>query len=153
MTTVNVCQEFVNSEENIREFLRDLHQCIHRAATCITVQENMVSSAVSLLQKYLSRVPFNGKECTIRTFVRTSAVSCYWIVEKWNDEKDISAKCLSTITDCSYIQIVHRELQILIELDHNICSFMPGLHPLSPEYKNELKPVMEELKKRFITCG
>lgn len=141
---------FCEYYSRIRERMYGLYHVLSEDKNIVS-REHFIDSVLSLSQTYIYLTPTFGSEHIVVDHILLICTTCFWIVDKWENDQYHSATTYKLATDYSRTAIRQMELNIMKKFNFQICPWMPGLTPSSPKHNNELAPVMEELLVWFDT--
>jgi hypothetical protein len=126
---VNLYETYIFNRKQILGKLRILHTRVNTDCKNINIQEYMVSSTIYMYDDYISKIDMREKSRIILDFLMVGAITCYWIVHKFEYDETLCAKKLKRLAGFSKYDYIYMEIHILNILNYNICKYMPGEHP------------------------
>lgn len=97
-------------------------------------------SGMALMTAYVN-IYKDGHVASYNKKLTYIAIACFWICQKFLDDKDIYGKDLQKVSGISYQYIKIEERKILAALDFKICAYMQGERPCFINHKLDIKNI------------
>lgn len=128
---LNLYEQYIINREKILTNLSILHLRVNTSCKDTVIKDCMVSSSIYMLDDYICNINSLQIGKKILKNLMVGAITCYWIIHKFEYDKSINVQDLKRCTGYSKYDYISMEKDILHILQYSICKYMPGQHPLS----------------------